>query len=334
MKVLIATAMYPTPDNPAFGSFVRTQVESLQHIGVDAEPFVLTGKNRKLMYARAVRDLRIRLRSNDVDVVHAHYSYVGMIARTQHSVPVVLTFHGDDLLGTVGPSGRTTNTSKLISGLGRALARRVDAVVVQSDQMARALPRVKNLHVLPHEVDLDVFAPTDRETARRELGLSLDRRYLLFAASPDVPVKNYPFAREVAERVRHVYPGSELLVLHREPQPRLALYMSACDVLLFPSYQEGSPNIVKQAMACNLPIVATKVGDVEQVIGTTPGCTTSPLDLDQFVAATCQVLEDHERTRGREAVLDLAPDQVARRLTAVYETVLKHREASRPTGVR
>jgi glycosyltransferase involved in cell wall biosynthesis len=334
MKVLVATAMYPTPENPAFGSFVRTQIESLQRIGVDAEPFVLTGQNRKLMYARAVRDLRVRLRSNHVDVVHAHYSYVGMVARMQHSVPVVLTFHGDDLLGTVGPSGRTTNTSKLISGLGRALARRVDAVIVQSDQMARELPRVNNLHVLPHEVDLEVFAPTDTQRARLELGLHLDRRYLLFAASPDVPVKNYPFARDVAERIRQVHPDSELLVVHREPQPRLALYMSACDVLLFPSYQEGSPNIVKQAMACNLPIVASDVGDVEHVIGTTPGCTTCPLDLDTFVAAARQVLERPERTRGRGAVLDLAPDQVARRLTAVYESVLINHEASRTTGVR
>jgi glycosyltransferase involved in cell wall biosynthesis len=257
-----------------------------------------------------------------------------MVARTQRSVPVVLTFHGDDLLGTVGPTGQTTNVSKLICRLGRALARRVDAVIVQSDQMARELSRVSNVHVIPHEVDLDVFEPTDTRRARRELGLSPDRRYLLFAASPDVPVKNYPFAREVAERIRHLYPDSELLVLQHEPQPRLALYMSACDVLLFPSYQEGSPNIVKQAMACNLPIVATDVGDVEQVIGATAGCTTCSLDLDEFVAATRQTLERRERTRGRQAVLDLAPAQVARRVAAVYETVLVNHEASRTTGVR
>jgi len=322
MKVLIATAMYPTPENPAFGSFVRTQVESLQSVGVDAEPFVLAGTNRKLMYPRAVPRLRDRLRRGDVDVVHAHYSYVGAVARSQWLVPVVLTFHGDDLLGTVGPSGRTTLSSRAIQAGGRALARRVDAVIVQSDEMAAQLSDVEHVHVIPHEVDLELFSPVAKREARAALGLDPERPYLLFAAPRTVPVKNFPLANEAAKLVQRRSPRTELLVVDREPQARLALYMSACDVLVFPSFQEGSPNIIKQAMACNLPIVATDVGDVRSVIGNTAGCIVAPGDAEAFATSIWELLARDQRTSGRDAVQRFAPAVVSKRVTAVYDSVL------------
>jgi teichuronic acid biosynthesis glycosyltransferase TuaC len=333
MKVLVATAMYPTPENPAFGSFVRTQVESLQAVGIDAEPFVLAGKNRKLMYAQAIPQLRTRMRVGDVDLIHAHYSYVGAVARSQHRVPVVLTFHGDDLLGTVGPSGRTTVSSRLVQAGGRALARRVDAVIVQSEEMAAQLAGADHVHVIPHEVDLDLFAPVAKIEARAELGLAPDRRYLLFASSRTIPVKNFPLAREAANLSQRRFPTAELVVVEREPQTRLALYMSACDVLVFPSFREGSPNIVKQAMACNLPIIATDVGDVRDIIGETPGCIVAARDAEAFTNAICDLLDRDQRTAGRDAVLRFAPKVVANRVTALYDSVLSAYSSGRPAGI-
>jgi len=139
VKVLVATAMYPTPGRPAFGSFVRTQVESLKGIGVDADPFVLEGRSRKIMHLRGIPRLRRRLNSGDVDVVHAHYSYVGAVARAQWTGPVVLTFRGDDLLGTIGPNDRQTLFSRGVVAAGKVLARSIDAIVVQNQTMAAAL---------------------------------------------------------------------------------------------------------------------------------------------------------------------------------------------------
>src|SRR5262245_24644160 len=102
MRVLIATAIYPTPANPAFGSFVRTQVESLRKAGVEIELLVLQGCHRKLIYPKGVFQLRQRLANHSIDLVHAHYSYVGIVARTQREVPVIVTYHGSDLLGGIG----------------------------------------------------------------------------------------------------------------------------------------------------------------------------------------------------------------------------------------
>jgi glycosyltransferase involved in cell wall biosynthesis len=325
MKALIATAIYPSPERPALGTFVKTQVDSLRSIGVDAEPFVLDGRNRKLMYARAVPELRRRLRVGDVDVVHAHYSYVGVIARCQLSAPLVVTYHGDDLLGTIGANGKTTLASRGAMALGHALARVTDAVIVQNETMKQRLRAHRHVYVLPHEVDLELFRPIERTEARRLLGLDPERPYLLFAANPRIHVKRFPLAVAATEVLRERFPQVELLTVFNEPQPRLPLYLSAADALVFPSYQEGSPNVVKQAMACNLPIVATDVGDVADVIGSTPGCYVERPEAGAFATRLAEILAATARTQGRRAVEHFAPGIVAARLRDVYAETITRR---------
>src|ERR1700731_4365330 len=214
MKVLIVTAIYPTADNPAFGSYVRTQAESLKAAGIDVEMLVLRDRNRKLIYPKAIFKLRQRLASTPVDLVHAHYGFVGMVARTQWKVPVVVTYHGSDLLGWINSRGERERLGALIAGAGRLLARYVDAAIVQSDEMAGKIPE-SNVHVIPHEVDLKVFQATERKQARTELGLKLFKKYVLFAANPNIGVKRFPFAAAVAERLAKQDPSVELLVVSK-----------------------------------------------------------------------------------------------------------------------
>jgi teichuronic acid biosynthesis glycosyltransferase TuaC len=324
MKILIVTAIYPTAENPGFGSFVRCQEQFLRRSGVDVDVLVLKGKNRKLIYPKGIVELRRRLEG--VSLVHAHYAYVGAVARTQWKVPVVLTYHGDDALGTISNQGMTTRKSRIISACCRNLARYCDAAIVQSSQMASRF-RHGNIHIIPHEVDFETFQPTDIHEARAQLGLSELKKYVLFAANPTIPVKRYSLARDAINLLQSHATDIELVVVHREPQARLALYMSACDALVFPSYQEGSPNIVKQAMACNLPIVATDVGDVREVIGNTAGCYISEPDPQAFAKLLGTILASPFRTAGRENVKHLSGPLVAERLIQVYKEVLQKREA-------
>jgi glycosyltransferase involved in cell wall biosynthesis len=240
---------------------------------------------------------------------------------------VVVTYHGDDILGTVDEGGRQRWFSAPVVAAGRLLADVVDAVIVQSAAMAARLRRA-DVHVIPHEVDFEVFRPTDRDDARRLLGLAAERRYVLFASPPHIAVKRYPLAQAAVERLRDV----ELLVVHNEPQDRLALYMSACDALVFPSFQEGSPNIVKQAMACNLPIVATDVGDVRDVIDGTPWCFVSEPDAAAFAARLGEIVSVRARTDGRERIGHLGCETVARRVVGVYERVLERAPARATVG--
>jgi len=324
MRVLIMTAIYPTRENPAFGSFVRTQAESLKRAGIGVEVLVLKGRNRKLIYPKGVSQLRNLLKWGLFDLVHAHYGFVGMVARTQWKVPLVVTYHGDDLLGTVVEEGKKALWSPLVVAAGKKLAQYVDAAIVQTAEMASKLTK-SNVFVIPHEVDFDIFYPTERLEARAMLGLKPDKKYLLFAADPKIPVKRFPLAKTVADWLGRRDPSIELLVVSRETQPRLALYMSACDALVFPSYQEGSPNVVKQAMACNLPIVATDVGDIRQVIGNTKGCYVCNPSVSEFAARITEILSPPRRTEGREAIRHLDSSAVSGRIIEVYEHVLRNR---------
>jgi teichuronic acid biosynthesis glycosyltransferase TuaC len=324
MNVLIMTAMYPLPENPAFGSFVRTQAESLKRAGVGVDLLVLRGRSRKLIYPKGIIQLRRYLHKTPCDLVHAHYSYVGAVARTQWKVPVVVTYHGDDLLGTVNERGTKTWWSPLTVTAGKKLARHVDAAIVQSPEMASKLENA-NVFIVPHEVDFEVFKPTNREEARALLGLNVGQKYVLFAADPQVPVKRFPLARAVSDCLAKRDPAVELLVVSREPQERLALYMSACDTLVFPSYQEGSPNVIKQAMACNLPIVATDVGDVRQIIGSTAGCCVCNPSVTEFAERIANILLNRPRTNGRDQIRHLDSTIVSSRVIEVYENVLRKR---------
>src|SRR6266576_7046373 len=150
MRVLIMTAIYPTRENPAFGSFVRTQAESLKRAGIGVEVLVLKGRNRKLIYPKGVSQLRNLLKWGLFDLVHAHYGYVGLVARTQWKVPLVVTYHGDDLLGTINERGKKAAWSLVAAAACKKLAQRVDAAIVQSSEMARQLKK-SNVFLIPHE---------------------------------------------------------------------------------------------------------------------------------------------------------------------------------------
>ncbi len=331
MRVLIATAMYPIPDRPAFGSFVRTQVEALRQAGVDIELLVLSGRPRKFIYPKGVFQLRQRLSNHTIDLVHAHYGLVGMVARTQWQVPIVVTYHGDDLLGSRTASGGREFASELVAIAGRMLAHRIDAAIVQSEEMAASI-RGANAHVIPHEINFEIFRPWDRDEARAMLGLDLQKKYILFANDPQIPVKRFSFAKTVAEYLNQQDSAIELLTIYKETQDRLALYMNACDALIFPSYQEGSPNVVKQAMACNLPIVATDVGDVRQLIGSTAGCYICESEVSAFAYRLGQILTYRARTQGNFAVRHLDAPLVARRIIDVYDEILKRRPTHQVTS--
>jgi glycosyltransferase involved in cell wall biosynthesis len=325
MKVLTATAIYPTAENPAWGSFVRTQVECLKRAGVTVELLLIQGRPQKLMYAKAALEIRRRLANDSIDLVHAHYSYAGMIACTQWKVPVVVSYCGDDILGTIGAKGKPTVLSKVVVMAGCMLSRHADAVIVKSREMANKLKR-QNVYIIPHEIDFEVFHPVKKSYARGVLRLDPGKKYLLFAANPQIPVKRFPLAKAVAEELKKRDPSVELLVVCKESQDRLNFFMNACDALVFTSYQEGSPNVVKQAMACNLPIVATDVGDVAEVIGGTEGCYVCKPDVSEFAKCISDILRHPQRTRGHEQVQHLAGPVVAKRVIDVYEQVLKKRE--------
>jgi len=328
VKVFVVTNMYPSEARPHWGAFVRSQVESLAALGVENTVYEIEGWKSSTRYAQAMRELPVLANRAGAQLVHAHYGLSGAAAVGVRALPLVVSFCGDDLLGRPDAQGRITQRSRWLVSLSRLAARRADAVIVKSEEMRRSIPDVRDVDVIPNGVDLSRFAPVPRDEARDRLGWPREGEVLLFAASPEEPRKNWPLAQAVETALRARGRPVRLVACHGRPQEEVALAMSAADVLLLPSFHEGSPNVVKEALAATLPVVATPVGDCpERLAGVSPGAVV-PREPQAFTEAVERVLASGARSNGREKVADVEIMAVARRILAVYERVLVKRRGS------
>lgn len=323
MRVLVVTAMYPTPASPAAGTFVKEQVESLLRAGIDVEVMVLAGAGSLGRYLRGGLELRRRLRRDPVDIVHAHYGLAGLAACLQRDCPVVITYHGSDLLGEVSPAGRYTWGGRgkvLLSQMAGSLA--AQRIVVAEILRHRLWQR--DSVVIPMGVDCELFRPRPRAAARRALGIDDAARIVLFLANPAVGVKRYDVAKAAVDLLAAEDPGVQLLPVCGVPHEQIPQYMNASDVLVMTSNHEASPCAIKEALACNLPIVSVRVGDVPERIANVAGCflcDRTPAD----VAAKLRLALAGGRTSGRESVQAIDLENTARRTIAVYREVLGRR---------
>ena len=284
LRVLVVTGHYPTECKPHANTFIKTQVDSLIAAGVEVE--VIYPKPGPFLFRYISIAMRVFLKTlrGRFDIVHGHYGQWCLLPRLQWTTPVVASFLGSDLLGAVALDGRLTKKGVIIIFISRWLCRRVDAVTVKTEEMKKAVPG-NNVIVYPDGIDFELFRPIPRAEARTVLGWDQDRYYVLFGNDPQRPVKNYPLAQAAVERLRARGVTAELVVASGLPQTILVQYINACNALILSSISEGSPNIVKEAMACNVPVVSTDVGDVFEVIGRTRGCRVCAHNPDSLAEA-------------------------------------------------
>jgi teichuronic acid biosynthesis glycosyltransferase TuaC len=180
----------------------------------------------------------------------------------------------------------------------------------------------RHYHVIPSGLDVELFRPMPQTEARRRVGLPLDKHLILFVGNPERPEKRYDLAR-AALAMLHNQLIVELVVVNDIPHAVIPYYMNACDALLLTSSHEGSRNVVKEALACNLPVVSVDVGDVRQRIGCIEACVLGADDLPETIAAgLAQVLSRRTRINGRRTVRDLDEKRLAERVIAVYEQAI------------
>jgi len=321
LRVLAVTPELPHPLRPNTMAPAARQIESMEKAGADMSVLEITGLPR-LKYLQSIP--KQRALQSSVELVHAHFGYCGWLARSQFRNPVIVSFMGSDLLGTPDVSGRLSRFSRMMVRANRVLARWVDAVIVKSPEMAEIVAPVP-AHVVPNGVDLDKFQPQPMEAARRKLGWSDDCHYVLFPGNPDNPRKGYALAEKVIELAK---PGLstrvELVALRKVDPDLVPVYMNACNAMLMVSLLEGSPNVVKEAMACDLPIVSVPVGDVEILLADVSGTVVCPRDANALAAALVEFLVNPPKVGGRDALrqrgLDI--DSVANRIMNIYHEVL------------
>ena len=338
MRILTVSLRLPRAGEPATSRAgrlapVSRQIESLRALGIKVDAIEIFGTPR-LKYIFAI--LRLWAIASKYDLVHAHYGFCGWVARAQFSCPVVVSFMGSDLLGPRDPEGRVRLKGKVEVWSNRLLARLVDRVIVKSREMAERISTV-TVDIVPNGVDLTMFRPMDKKEARRQLGWHPTKPYILFPGDPSDAVKGFELSRRVLQILQtRSMREIELGVLWGVEPETVPLYMNGADVLLMTSLAEGSPNVVKEALACNLPIVTVPVGDVEEILAGTDRGFVVARDPGRLALAVESALSNGRSVRGRECLLrrglDLA--SVGQRVVNVYEAVLPSRISGRRTIAR
>lgn len=326
MRVLWVTNMFFEPGAlSARGIFVTQQRDALLATGkVEIETELVAQGRGPLDYVGSNARVRARWDRGRFDLLHVHYGLTGLATLMMpSSCPMIFTFYGSDVNH---PVQRT---------LSVATARRAIRRIFVARRLAEQWPDGRNV-VIPNGVDFDVCAPRDREAVCRALGLDPSKRFVLFGAHPDNAPKRYELFRAALEHVQRLVPGACELILTEAGQTyeRVVAKLNAADVLLFTSRRgtEGSPTVVKEAVAVGLPVVSTDVGDVREVLaGVTPGGVVDwppgaganggwVEDLARRVVAT---LEAKGRSNGREMRPELRSENVAARVLALYEDAVR-----------
>ena len=305
MRALIVTSMWPGPEAPARGSFVRDQVDALRRLpGVDVEVFAFRPKG----YARAARDLRRRYRRERFDVVHAHFGLTAWPALAVRHATRVVTLHGTDLRH---PRSRRITCAALP---------RYDLVAAVSPELAHEVPGAggrRRVAVLPCGVALDRFVRMPRPEARERLGLDPRGRYVLFPADPGRPAKRPDRARELAAAA-----GAQLLALGRVAPSEVPYWVNAANAVVVPSDHEGFGLAALEALACDVPVLATPVGNHPAALDGIAGTLCAPYDADVWGRALTAHLDASDpRVEGRARAALWSAERMARRVLEAWVEV-------------
>ena len=323
MRILVVTNAYPTADFPASGTFVEQQVRGLRDIGLDVDVMFVDRVQKGMgAYLSLGWELGRLLSRQPVDLVHVMYGGVmaDMATLVSHK-PTIVSFCGSDLLGEL-LSGRVR---KFMAGCGvnasYRSARRANGIVVKSKNLENALPSDvdrNKVRIIPNGVNLDLFAPRDRQECREKLGWAGDRFHVLFPTTCGDPRKRFELAKAAVEEAERGGLNWEIHQLKSVAHADVPLWLNASDVVLLTSLHEGSPNVIKEALACNVPIVSVDVGDVSERINGVNGSYIAKANPQDLAGKLRLVVSGERRTNGRSAMCELSLRRTAELLHNFY----------------
>ncbi len=329
MRVLYVTNMYPTDRHPASGVFVADQIDSLRRAGVTTDlllaPRLAGGP---LVYRELAARLRERTNRQSCDLIHVMYGGVmaEIVTRHMRDFPVVVSFCGSDLLGPA----RDLKWIRALSvrygvHASRRAARRAKAIIVKSGGLATSLNyRLDRdrAHVIPNGVDLDRFKPMSQDACREHLGWEWGTHNVLFAGSASNRWKRPGLAEAATAELRGRGVRVRLRMMSGLPHDQVPTWLNASDLMLLTSIHEGSPNILKEALACGVPCVSVDVGDAATRLAPPRAgrlAKPTPLDLAEKIG---EVLGWPRHSEAIEGIQELSMERIAARIVSVYEQVL------------
>jgi len=311
MKVLVVCSF----NRNRIAPFIAEQVVTLQMKGIITEYFHIKGKG-KAGYIRNLNDLNRKIRSFQPDLIHAHYGLSGLLSVLQNKIPVIITLHGSDL------------NLPWVRLLSKMAIKHAAWSIFVSQRLANLTGKKDYYSIIPCGIDLQTFFPVDKSEARQKTGFAQEDKLVLFSGSFTTGVKNFPLANDSVTHLNNNNPTIfpvKLIELKGYSRDEVNLLINAADVILLTSLWEGSPNVIKEAMACNRPVVSTDVGDVRTLTEGIPGCfiaQSNPADVADKIR---QALQYEHSIGARQRIIDrgLEINETARKIVRVYEEVLE-----------
>ena len=285
-------------------AFITEQVSSIKKKGIKADYFLIKGKLSG--YLKSFFMLRKLLKNSKYNIVHAHFGLSGFVAVQQRICPVVISFIGEI-------------NFPILRMISKISIRFSTFNIFVSEELRRKVAVVKRFAIIPYGVNLKTFRPLNKIECRDALNLPLDKKIVLFSSTFDRDEKNYPLAKKVIESID----GLILLELSKGyKRNEINLLLNACDLLLLTSTKEGSPQVIKEAMACNCSIVSTDVGDVKEIIGDTEGCYITSFQTNDIADKIKLALACNKKTDSREKIRHLDNNVIAEKVISVYNKIL------------
>ena len=310
------------PDNNSM-IFARRQIQFLTKEGVTNKTFFLSSRTSPLKVLTEFCRLRNLIRTFKPHIIHAHYGTVtAFVSSFASNIPVIITFRGSDLNKSKGDNLLRWTLGHLLSQISALKAKKI--ICVSEELKNKLWWKQKRVAVLPTGVDALIFTPRNRNEARLELGWEIDKRFVLFNAGRNPKGKGLDLAQLSIVLAERIIGEISFIVLDGTLNPnKVPILMNAADCLLLTSDQEGSPTVIQEAMACNLPVVSVPVGDVrERLSGVIPSAIVER-DPDKIAKALVEILVSPRRSNGREYINEISLENITRQVIALYHEMSK-----------
>ena len=318
MKVLFVTNMYPVKDFIYFGIHVKEQIEAIKsNNGIDNEVYFINGRENKLNYFKSIWNIRKMVNNNKFDAIHVHYGISGLfLLFFKPKVPVIMTLHSGELFQKKGFINHL-----LQKKLTLTLLKRVNKIIVLNDEMISLLHLWNNkLIKLPCGTDLNYFNKkiVDAEPNKIIIG---------FPGNRERKEKNYQLFKKIIDQINATQKIS-VIEFHNLTREEVVTNLNKIDILVMTSLVEGSPQIIKEAMACNKPIVATAVGDVQDLLKDVTNCfvikSFEPADFLYSINKILEIPIEERKTNGREKLLKMQLDSksVSKKVYEIYKELV------------